>query len=89
MAAAWAWRRSCSRPFHFLPPHLHTWPAGPATIVKPIFEWGHEVGVRDGKQEGSQRVNVLEAQIEVAHRDADTWRSQALVWKSRHEEAVV
>jgi len=24
--------------FHFLPPHLHTWPAGPNTIVKPIFE---------------------------------------------------
>ncbi|MFZ9632372.1 MAG: TauD/TfdA family dioxygenase [Alphaproteobacteria bacterium] len=26
------------RPFHFLPPHLHTWPAGPRTIVKPVFE---------------------------------------------------
>ncbi|NQV80933.1 MAG: TauD/TfdA family dioxygenase [Alphaproteobacteria bacterium] len=26
------------RPFHFLPPKLHTWPGGPATIVKPIFE---------------------------------------------------
>jgi alpha-ketoglutarate-dependent taurine dioxygenase len=26
------------RPFHFLPPQLHTWPAGPQTIVKPIFE---------------------------------------------------
>jgi hypothetical protein len=25
-------------PFHFLPPQLHTWPAGPNTIVKPIFE---------------------------------------------------
>ena len=24
--------------FHFLPPRLHSWPAGPATIVKPIFE---------------------------------------------------
>jgi hypothetical protein len=24
--------------FHFLPPRLHTWPAGPRTIVKPIFE---------------------------------------------------
>ncbi len=24
--------------FHFLPPHLHTWPAGPKTIVKPILE---------------------------------------------------
>lgn len=26
------------RPFHFLPPQLHTWPAGPKTIVKPVFE---------------------------------------------------
>lgn len=26
------------RGFHFLPPKLHTWPAGPKTIVKPIFE---------------------------------------------------
>lgn len=26
------------RPFHFLPPQLHTWPAGPRTIVKPVFE---------------------------------------------------
>ncbi len=26
------------QPFHFLPPKLHTWPAGPKTIVKPIFE---------------------------------------------------
>ncbi len=25
-------------PFHFLPPRLHTWPQGPRTIVKPIFE---------------------------------------------------
>lgn len=25
------------QPYHFLPPKLHTWPAGPATIVKPIF----------------------------------------------------
>lgn len=24
--------------YHFLPPRLHTWPAGPATICKPIFE---------------------------------------------------
>ena len=24
--------------FHFLPPKLHTWPAGPSTIVKPILE---------------------------------------------------
>ncbi len=24
--------------FHFLPPRLHTWPAGPKTICKPIFE---------------------------------------------------
>lgn len=30
-------------PFHFLPPHLHTWPAGPSTIVKPIFEWARDV----------------------------------------------
>ena len=26
------------QPFHFLPPKLHTWPDGPATIVKPIFQ---------------------------------------------------
>ncbi len=26
------------RPFHFLPPQLHTWPAGPKTIVKPVLE---------------------------------------------------
>ena len=26
------------QPFHFLPPQLHTWPAGPRTIVKPVFE---------------------------------------------------
>ncbi len=26
------------QPFHFLPPQLHTWPAGPKTIVKPVFE---------------------------------------------------
>lgn len=26
------------QPFHFLPPQLHTWPAGPATITKPILE---------------------------------------------------
>ncbi|MBU6378259.1 MAG: TauD/TfdA family dioxygenase [Gammaproteobacteria bacterium] len=25
-------------PYHFVPPQLHTWPNGPATIVKPIFE---------------------------------------------------
>lgn len=25
--------------FHFLPPQLHTWPAGPPTIAKPILEW--------------------------------------------------
>lgn len=25
-------------PYHFLPPQLHTWPNGPKTIVKPIFE---------------------------------------------------
>jgi len=31
------------RPFHFLPPKLHTWPGGPATIVKPIF------AVEDGR----------------------------------------
>lgn len=24
--------------YHFLPPRLHTWPAGPGTICKPIFE---------------------------------------------------
>ncbi len=24
--------------FHFLPPQLHTWPAGPDTIIKPILE---------------------------------------------------
>ncbi len=24
--------------YHFLPPQLHTWPNGPRTIVKPIFE---------------------------------------------------
>ena len=29
-------------PFHFLPPRLHTWPQGPRTIVKPIFEWQGE-----------------------------------------------
>jgi len=34
------------RPFHFLPPHLHTWPAGPRTIVKPVFERvGEEVRI--------------------------------------------
>jgi len=39
--------------FHFLPPRLHTWPAGPNTIVKPIFEsaprldsQGEEIRVR-------------------------------------------
>ena len=26
------------QPYHFLPPKLHTWPGGPATIVKPIFQ---------------------------------------------------
>lgn len=26
------------QPFHFLPPKLHTWPQGPSTIMKPIFE---------------------------------------------------
>lgn len=26
------------QPFHFKPPVLHTWPGGPQTIVKPIFE---------------------------------------------------
>jgi alpha-ketoglutarate-dependent taurine dioxygenase len=26
------------QPWHFRPPQLHTWPAGPQTIVKPIFE---------------------------------------------------
>lgn len=26
------------QPWHFRPPQLHTWPAGPKTIVKPIFE---------------------------------------------------
>lgn len=25
-------------PFHFLPPRLQTWPQGPRTVVKPIFE---------------------------------------------------
>lgn len=31
------------QPFHFLPPKLHTWPDGPATIVKPIFQVEGEV----------------------------------------------
>ena len=30
------------QPFHFLPPKLHTWPDGPATIVKPIFQVADE-----------------------------------------------
>jgi len=31
------------QPFHFLPPKLHTWPDGPATIVKPIFQVAGDV----------------------------------------------
>ncbi len=27
-------------PYHFRPPQLHSWPAGPETVVKPVFDLG-------------------------------------------------
>ncbi|WP_431281390.1 TauD/TfdA family dioxygenase [Humitalea sp. 24SJ18S-53] len=45
--------------FHFLPPHLHTWPAGPNTIVKPILE----SVPRDGKAD-EIRVHYARVMVE-------------------------
>jgi alpha-ketoglutarate-dependent taurine dioxygenase len=60
------------RPFHFLPPHLHTWPAGPRTIVKPVFERvGEEIRIHYARV-------MIEPGMELAGTPLDACQREAL-----------
>lgn len=60
------------RPFHFLPPHLHTWPAGPRTIVKPVFERvGEEIRIHYARV-------MIEPGMELAGTPLDARQREAL-----------
>jgi len=49
------------RPWHFRPPQLHTWPAGPPTVVKPIFDLS-----RDGDLQIHYARVMIEPGMEIA-----------------------
>ena len=60
------------RPFHFLPPRLHTWPAGPKTIVKPVFERrGEEIHIHYARV-------MIEPGMELAGTPLDARQREAL-----------
>ena len=60
------------RPFHFLPPHLHTWPAGPRTIVKPVLERvGEEIRIHYARV-------MIEPGMELAGTPLDARQREAL-----------
>lgn len=45
-------------PFDFLPPVLHTWPAGPATIARPILSLAHGI-------DGAEELHIAYARVMV------------------------
>lgn len=62
------------QPFHFLPPQLHTWPAGPRTIVKPVFERrGEEILIHYARV-------MIEPGMALAGTPLDPRQREALDW---------
>lgn len=60
--------------------------AGLVLTLAGIFGIGFKVGVRERDRKSDDEKDELDTLLMSARKDAEGWRSEALVWKSRHDE---